>query len=116
MAGSIEVSINRIGRGPGTVPDIESVQIQVMGAAIIVHGNKENELDFPWHLRASSTNIQRWFFLGAALVQVSHSVATSATFSLVFGEQQLLVGLQQEDFFAEVSATQDVLLGLFRIA
>jgi hypothetical protein len=28
------------------------VQIQVMGAAIIVHGNKENELDFPSHLRA----------------------------------------------------------------
>lgn len=116
MAGSIEVSINRIGRGPGTVPDIESVQIQVMGAAIIVHGNKENELDFPWHLRASSTNIQRWFFLGPALVQVSHSVASSATFALAFGEQQLLIGLQQEVFFAEVSATKDVLLGLFRIA
>jgi hypothetical protein len=101
VAGSIEVSMKRFGLGPMTVPDIESVQVHVMGAAIMVQGSSENELDFPWHLRASSTNIQRWLSLGAALV---------------LGEQQLLAELQQEVFFAEVSATKEVLLGLFKIA
>jgi hypothetical protein len=108
--------MKRFGRGSVTVPDIESVQVHVMGAAIMVQGSSENEFDFPWHLRASSTNIQRWLCLGAALVQVSHSVASSATFPLVFGVQQLLVVLQQEGFFAEVSATEVVLFGPFRIA
>ena len=81
MAGAKEVSTNRFGLGPVTLPEKASVQVQVMGVAKMVHGSMENVLDLPWHLRASITSSQRWFFSGATTVSLWQASAGAAAFS-----------------------------------
>lgn len=117
MAGSSEESTKRVGLGVITSPEIEIVLIQARGGGTMVQGSSEKELDFPWHLRASKTKTQRWFFFFCeAFAQSSQSLFSCLSQAAFFESQQALVVLKQLDFGAEVAATNVGFKGLLRIA